>query len=234
DVRGPAEIAAVGGAFNRMAERLRRDEAERALMLAGVSHDLRTPLTRLRLCLAMMRCSDDELETTANRQVDRIEAMLEQFLDMARGFAQEPVCDCDLVAVLEAALRDADPEGVVETDLPATLHAALRPVAVARAVGNLLGNALRHGQPGVCLRLERTGEGVVITVRDHGPGFDAASAERLLRPFARGNSARGGDGTGLGLAIVERVALAHGGQVRFAQREGGFEARLHLPYQSRG
>jgi len=226
---GPAEIAAVAGAFNRMAERVRAEEAERSLMLGGVSHDLRTPLTRLRLCLEMMHCDDAELEATAARQVDRIEAMLAQFLDFARGFSDEVPAPCDLGTLLCVAARDAAPEGMVALDVEDGLQAPLRRDAVARAVGNLLGNALRHGQAPVGLAARRTGHAIEIVVSDAGEGFDAATAQRLLRPFARGDSARSGDGAGLGLAIAERVATAHGGTLSFERRDGRFCAVLRLP-----
>lgn len=228
DVSGPDEIAAVGGAFNRMAERLRRDDAERSLMLGGVSHDLRTPLTRLRLCLEMMRCNDPELEKTANRQVDRIEAMLEQFLDFSRGFEDEEMRTCDLGRMLSGVVSDRDPDGLVEADLPDGLLVPIRPIALSRAVSNLLGNALRHGSAPfrVDLHAKAGADTIEIVITDSGEGFDAEQAAQLTRPFARGNSARGGDGAGLGLAIVERVALAHGGGLAFQQVAGGFRAIL--------
>lgn len=226
DTSGPEEIAAVAHAFNRMVERLQREEAERSLMLGGVSHDLRTPLTRLRLCLEMMRCEDVELEATAVRQVDRIEAMLEQFLDFARGFEDEPVAPRDMGALLEGVARDHDSAVMVE--VPQELRALLRPDAVSRAVGNLLGNALRHGAPPVTLSARRDGTIVEIVVGDGGEGFGTEAAVRLTRPFSRGNSARGGDGAGLGLAIAERVAAAHGGTLSFERRGGAFCAVLRL------
>lgn len=226
---GPAEVAAVGGAFNRMAERVRCDEAERSLMLGGVSHDLRTPLTRLRLCLEMMHCDDAELEATAVRQVDRIEAMLAQFLDFARGFSDEIPEACDFATLLAVAAHDADPEGAISVDVEDGLQAHLRRHAVARALGNLLGNALRHGRAPVGLSAQRTAQGLEIAVSDAGEGFDEATAQRLLRPFARGDSARSGDGAGLGLAIAERVAITHGGTLSFERRAARFCAVLRLP-----
>lgn len=231
ETSGPEEVAAVASAFNRLTERLAQDEAERSLMLAGVSHDLRTPLTRLRLCLEMMGGADAQIEATAARQVERIEAMLEQFLDFARGFADESATDCNIAELLRIVARDCDALGETEVDVDDTLHAMLRGQAVARAVGNLLGNALRHGKRPVRIAAHREGDSLVIEVSDAGDGFDPASAPHLLRPFARGDSARGGDGAGLGLAIAERVALAHGGALRFTRRTGRFCSVLELPDQ---
>ncbi|SFF98755.1 two-component system, OmpR family, osmolarity sensor histidine kinase EnvZ [Novosphingobium sp. CF614] len=228
DTSGPDEVAAVASAFNRMAERLAREEAERSLMLGGVSHDLRTPLTRLRLCLEMMRGADAELEAIAVRQVDRIEAMLEQFLDFARGFEDEHVVPCDVAEMLVSLVRDHDPEGAITVEVPAGLRAPLRVRAVSRAVGNLIGNALRHGIPPVVVTARRDGAMLEIVVSDAGAGFDAQAAAQLTRPFARGNSARSGDGAGLGLAIAERVAAAHAGTLAFDKRDGRFRAVLRL------
>lgn len=226
DTSGPEEIAAVASAFNRMAERLAREEAERSLMLGGVSHDLRTPLTRLRLCLEMMHCEDADLEASAVRQVDRIEAMLEQFLDFARGFEDEQVAHCNVSALLTGIARDHDLEGTIALDVPEALSALIRVDAVSRAVGNLIGNARRHGAPPVALSARGDGALLEIVVSDGGEGFDAETATRLTRPFARGNTARSGDGAGLGLAIAERVAAAHGGSLTFEKRGGRFCAVL--------
>jgi len=231
ETAGPDEVAAVASAFNRLTERLANDEAERTLMLAGVSHDLRTPLTRLRLCLEMMSGHDDQIEATAARQVDRIEAMLEQFLDFARGFAEEAVVGCSLDELLSSVARDGDPQGQTQVVVDKALRANLRYQAVARAVGNLLGNAIRYGQRPIRLQARNEGSFVLIEVSDAGQGFSAASAEQLRRPFARGDNARGGDGAGLGLAIAERVAVAHAGSLRFVFRHGRFCAELALQDQ---
>lgn len=229
EATGPEEIAAVASAFNRLTERLAQDEAERTLMLAGVSHDLRTPLTRLRLCLEMMGGQDAQIEATAARQVDRIEAMLQQFLDFSRGFAQEAVADCNIADLLATVARDCDPLGETQVDVDESLRAHLRYQAVTRAIGNLLVNAVRYGRRPLRLAAHKPANTLVIEVSDAGDGFGSASAEQLLRPFARGDNARGGDGAGLGLAIAERVALAHQGALRFTSRNGRFCAELALP-----
>lgn len=229
DETGPQEIAAVAAAFNRMQARLAEQEAERALMLGGVSHDLRTPLTRLRLSLELMRGHDAELDATVARQVDQIEAMLGQFLDFARGFEAEPVRTCEIGALLAGVVAECDAPEAVRLDLAEDIRAAVRPAALARAVGNLVGNALRHGAAPVSITATRRNGDLTITVRDAGPGMDPEQAEALRRPFARGDVARGGGGGGLGLAIVERVAHAHGGSLGFTRSPAGFAALLRLP-----
>ncbi|PEQ10721.1 two-component sensor histidine kinase [Novosphingobium sp. PC22D] len=233
DIAGPEEVAAVAAAFNRMTQRLERNEAERALMLGGVSHDLRTPLTRLRLCLEMMRGTDADLRATAMRQVDVIQAMLEQFLDFARGFEDEVPVRVDLARLVEDVAVTAAPEGAIATEVAPGLTACLRREALARALGNLVANALRHGGTPVSIRVREAGDGAIaFTVADAGAGFDEGAADSYLRPFARGDSARGGDGAGLGLAIVERIAAAHGGSLTFERRPDGFAAILLLRPQT--
>lgn len=232
DVSGPAEVAAVAGALNRMTARIAGQEAERALMLAGVSHDLRTPLTRLRLSLEMLRGQDEELEGTALRQVDRIEAMLTQFLDFGRGFENEAPVPTDVAGLLAHAAADAGLAGTVLPDVAPNVATGLvftlRPQAVARAVANLLSNAARHGMAPIRMDAVLEEGALRITVSDAGAGIAPTAGEQMLRPFARGDSARGGEGTGLGLAIVSRVAAAHNGTVTFGRRNGRFAITLLL------
>lgn len=227
DTSGPQEVAAVATALNRMTERLAGQEAERAVMLGGVSHDLRTPLTRLRLCLEMMHGSDAELEATALRQVDRIEAMLAQFLDFARGFDAEPLVACDIAKLIGQIAADHG-VGAVQIDVEQGFSATLRPNAVTRAIDNLVTNALRHGAPPVRIAARQSGSRLRIAVSDGGPGIDQACAQDIIRPFARGDAARTGEGAGLGLAIAERVAAAHGGSLGFDRSAGLFTVLLEI------
>lgn len=227
DTSGPQEVAAVATALNRMTERLAEQEAGRAVMLGGVSHDLRTPLTRLRLCLEMMQGSDAELEATALRQVDRIEAMLAQFLDFARGFDAEPLVACDIARLIGQVAADHGTNSI-ETDVEPGLNATLRPNAVARAIDNLVSNALRHGAPPVRILARQVGDRLRIAVSDGGPGIDPGDTHDLIRPFARGDAARSGEGAGLGLAIAERVAAAHGGSLGFDRSTGQFTVLLEI------
>ena len=233
DASGPLEVAAVATALNRMTRRLADQEAERALMLGGVSHDLRTPLTRLRLALEMMRGHDAELENSALRQVDRIESMLGQFLDLARGFEAEPFRTVALAPLLTDVVADCGSDQV-SVSVGEELHAALRPSAISRAVANLIGNALRHGSAPVMVIAAVQGERLLVSVCDRGPGLDPAQAADLVRPFARGDSARGGDGTGLGLAIVDRIVRAHDGTLRFLRKAEGFCMQIDLPLNGSG
>lgn len=230
DIARPREIAAVSRALTDMSKRLHAAEADRALMLAGVSHDLRTPLTKLRLTLAMLKDADPELVGGAERNVIRIEGMLGQFLDFARGFEAEETQMVRLRSLLQLAIEACAEPSVVVLDTPKDVVIGVKETAMLRALDNLLTNAFRYGKRpiAVCGRIH--GEHLLIEVRDSGQGISPREAWDLMRPFARGNAARVGEGTGLGLAIVNQVAKAHGGGVEFEQSAGSFTARMRLPH----
>ncbi len=228
DIARPREIAAVSRALTAMSARLQAAEGERALMLAGVSHDLRTPLTKLRLSLAMMKSADADLIAGAERNVIRIETMLGQFLDFARGFAAEDTREVPLRALLQEAIEACAAPDSVALHAPPDVVIRVKEAALLRALDNLLSNAIRYGQPPVELCAAMHGGDLVIEVRDGGPGMSPDTARALMRPFARGNAARGGEGTGLGLAIVDQVAKAHCGDIAFDEAET-FSARLRIP-----
>jgi two-component system osmolarity sensor histidine kinase EnvZ len=235
--RGPSETGTLAQAFNKMAADLKRLDDERVLLLAGVSHDLRTPLSRIRLGLEMMGSeSDAELKAGLVQDIEDIDAAIGQFLDFARlRDAEEPVPDSDLNALVESVVsrytRSSKPVHSHTGSAPAV---PLRPRAMQRLLGNLIDNALRHGGSEGVEVVTGSGQGhVFVEVLDRGPGIPAESAERMLQPFTRMDSARSGSGTGLGLAIVDRVARMHGGLVRLLPREGGgLRARVELPVQA--
>lgn len=227
DETGPDEVAAAARALNRMTARLAEQDAERALMLAGVSHDLRTPLTRLRLSLAMMHGEEADLLESAGRQIDRIEAMLAQFLDFSRSFDTEALVETNLAVLLARVV--ADTAGEIALCVPDDLVAQVRPGALTRAVENLLANARIHGTAPIGVTAAIEGDATIVAVSDGGPGFPEEDTRYLCRPFARGDAARGGEGTGLGLAIVERIAEAHDGRIRFDRTPGSFSVGLILP-----
>ena len=226
---GPRELRTVAEAFNRMAGDLDAMERERATVLAGISHDLRTPLSRLRLSLEMSGAERAAAEAMS-ADVEDMDKAIGQFLDFARG-ADEPLVEEDLDALVREIVdgyrkREED----VSFRAGRLLARRFAPLAMRRALVNLIDNALRHAGPAVEVETRREGAGVVIQVSDRGPGVPSADAERLKRPFTRLNEARGGTGgAGLGLAIVDRVARAHGGRLDLVPREGGgLRARLVL------
>lgn len=229
DIARPREIAAVSRALTDMSKRLQVAEADRALMLAGVSHDLRTPLTKLRLALAMLRDADAELVAGAERNVVRIEGMLGQFLDFARGFETEATRTVSLRSLLQQTIEACADPLAVALDAPADVVIRVKEAALLRALDNLLTNAFKYGKAPIAVEARVFGGDVIIDVRDSGHGISPAEARDLMRPFARGNAARAGEGTGLGLAIVEQVAKAHMGAVEFERNAATFTARIRIP-----
>jgi two-component system osmolarity sensor histidine kinase EnvZ len=229
---GPAEIRTLAGAFNRMATDLKRLDEERALLLAGVSHDLRTPLSRIRLGLEMIdEKSDPALKAGLVQDIEDIDAAINQFLDFARITEGEAVVpDGDLSAIArELCDRYARAGKAVAGHFADIPPFALRPLAIQRLIANLVDNALRHGGGPVEIETALEGGKAVLEVRDCGPGIPPGEAELMLQPFTRLDAARSGAGTGLGLAIVDRIARRHGGGVQLLPRDGGgLRARVEL------
>jgi two-component system osmolarity sensor histidine kinase EnvZ len=229
---GATEVRSAGNAFLDMRARIERQIEQRTLLLSGVSHDLRTPLTRLKLGLAML---DEEDAAPMMRDVDDMQRLLDGFLAFVRGDATEEVAEkCDPLPFVRSVVEDAR-----RTGQAVTLHAVegagvvlMRQGAVRRALENLIGNATRYGtRAEVSLAiLERA---VRITVEDDGPGIPRDRREEAMRPFTRLDDARNqnrGTGTGLGLAIAADIARSHGGTLRLGDsaRLGGLKAELVL------
>jgi two-component system, OmpR family, osmolarity sensor histidine kinase EnvZ len=231
--KGPSEIATLARSFNQMAHDLKRLDDERALLLAGVSHDLRTPLSRIRLATEMMDDKGDAgLRDGLVQDIEEIDTAIGQFLDFARlRDAEAAVPDTDLNALAKNVVaRYARASRPVRFEPRAVRPLSLRPLAVQRLLANLIDNALRHGGGEVEVVTFEDDGCAVAEVLDRGPGIPADAAEHMLRPFTRLDAARGGSGTGLGLAIVDRVAGMHGGSVKLLPREGGgLRARVELP-----
>jgi len=226
---GALELRTVAAAFNRMAADLQGMERERAMVLAGISHDLRTPLSRLRLALEMSGAEQGAREAMI-ADIDEIDAVIGQFLDFARGAdEQKSESDLDAVAaeVAEHYRRIHRKVSVSAGELQPFRFARL---AVRRAITNLVDNALRYAGDPIEIEVQAKDRFAVVDVLDRGPGIPASEAERLKRPFTRLDAARSGPGgAGLGLAIVERIAQAHRGSLELLPREGGgLRARLSL------
>ncbi|MEO1091593.1 MAG: ATP-binding protein [Pseudomonadota bacterium] len=226
-VSGSGELRQATRAFNRMQERVRRMVDDRTMMLAAISHDLRTMLTRLRLRAELI--DDAAQRGKAIADLDEMQAMLTGTLDYARGQAdREPVQSLDLARLLQAVVDDANDanEGraqVVYTG-PEREVVIGRAVALRRLVQNLLDNALRYGDGSdVELQLSSAADGAELRVLDRGPGIPEAERERVLEPFYRLERSRSRDtgGAGLGLAIARSIARTHGGDLGLADRPGG-------------
>lgn len=226
--RGALEVRAAGRAFLDMRERIERQIEQRTLMLSGVSHDLRTPLTRLRLGLALL--PEDPEVAALQADVAQMERMVDEFLAFVRGDAMEGTEPTDAVALVRAVAERA---GAVLAEIrgePAPVE--MRPQAVTRAVENLVSNARRYGSRVEISLWFREGS-LWITVEDDGPGIPPEKRDEALRPFTRLDASRDpnkGGGVGLGLSIASDIALSHGGALRLGQsaRLGGLKADLTL------
>jgi two-component system osmolarity sensor histidine kinase EnvZ len=228
---GAVEVREAGQSFLNMRNRIERHIEQRTLMLSGVSHDLRTPLTRLRLELAML----PEAESADMlRDVDEMRQMLDEFLNFARAGAVDAEETVDLAEFITHAVEDSVRHGgdVTLNPLDGTIELQIRAGAVRRAVDNLIGNALRYGDKAVVSVLIMD-KSIRITVEDDGPGIPEERREEALRPFTRLESSRNqnkGAGVGLGLAITNDIARSHGGVLRLGQsaKLGGLQADLEL------
>jgi len=228
---GAEELRRLATAFNAMAADLERHDKDRSEVLAGISHDLRTPLTRLRL-EAELSVSDDSARQAVVADIEQMEAVISQFMDYARAESGEAAEPTDLTALLSTL---AERQGYVGRPLALELaplpDLRLRPKALTRALTNLLDNAWKYGGGDVTLKAAAVDSEIRVEISDRGPGIPATEAERLKRPFTRLDTARtNASGTGLGLAIVERVARLHGGRFELLPNPGGgLLARLSLP-----
>lgn len=227
------EIAAIDNAWVALANRLARQESERALLLAGVSHDLRSPLSRIRMAAELLPETDGiaARRTSIVRNVDVADRLIASFLDYVRA-AELPLASTVDVAAIARRLLQARDEPVDQLALAAperldVPHA--HELLLERLLANLVDNAMRHGKPPVLIRLRSESGSVVIDVEDHGPGIAPEARERLTQAFARGDASRGTAGTGLGLAIVRQVVQRMGGTLSFESVAGAPCVRVRLP-----
>jgi two-component system osmolarity sensor histidine kinase EnvZ len=227
---GPRELADVAVAFNRMASDLTRLEADRAMMLAGISHDVRTPLTRARLAVEMMaETADPELHGSVLRNLDRVDRIMSQFLAYARHEDAEGIRDCDVGGLVRDVVTHHGGADHVHSDVGPMPRLQVRPLALSRALENLIGNALQHGAPPVTVTAHERDGAVVISVSDCGSGIPESERDRCRQPFQRLNPDRGRS-SGLGLAIVDRIMRLHGGALHLDRSpSGGLKASLVLP-----
>ena len=229
---GAREVRSAARAFMDMRERIQRHIEQRTVLLASVSHDLRTPLTRLRLELAL---ADQNKRTQAMQgDLDEMEHMIDEYLAFARGEAGEAAEAVDLGQMLQTLANNVKRKGAeVELVTPDTpVMATLRPLAFRRALTNLAGNAADHGGKVRLSTRRLPSGGTEITVEDDGPGIPEAQREEAFRPFSRLDDSRNQNtkGVGLGLAIARDVARSHGGDILLdASDLGGLKAVIHLP-----
>ncbi len=229
--RGTSEVMAVTQAFNHMSKGIKRLEDDRNLLMAGISHDLRTPLTRIRLANEMMPEQDAFLKDGIETDIDDMNNIIDQFIDYVRHDSKDKAELGDLNVLVQEVLNIETP-----TDRVIHFHSGqcpkipLRHVAVKRALANLLQNAIRYTTSDIEVATGIEKNYAFFTVSDNGAGIPEADIERLFQPFTQGDTARGTEGSGLGLAIIKRMVDTHGGNVVLSNRpEGGLQAKVCLP-----
>jgi len=228
---GPLEVVRAARAFNTMQQRLARFIADRTRILAAMSHDLKTPITRLRLRTEML--DDETLRAKIAKDLDEMQSMVTQTLDYMRDSSRrEPAQQVDIMALLESLQTDYQDTGsTVEVEGTVAQPYSARPLALRRCLTNLVDNAIRYGGRTI-VRAEETPAGIFLRVLDEGPGIPEEQLEHAFEPFVRGEASRSREtgGTGLGLGIARNIARAHGGDLVLRNRpSGGLEAIVSLP-----
>jgi signal transduction histidine kinase len=228
---GPTEVRRAAHAFNTMQSRLASYIQERTRILAAMSHDLKTPITRLRLRAELLE--DDDLRTKFTNDLEEMESLVAATLDFMRGVDNpEPVQPVDIMALLESLQADAAEIGQeVRLEGIAAQPYPCKPAALKRCLGNLIDNAVKYGKSATVMVNDHDKQ-LQIHILDHGPGIPEAELERVFEPFYRLENSRSRDtgGTGLGLGIARNIAQMHGGDLLLRNRQGGgLEALLTLP-----
>lgn len=235
---GSSEVIAVTRAFNHMAKGIKQLEKDRALLMAGVSHDLRTPLTRIRLASEMMSEPDSWIRDGIANDIDDMNAIIDQFINYIRHHKEEPLTDEDLnQLVSEQISAERLQQRDVSTSLAPHLPTVpLRRVAMKRVLTNLIENAFKYSEGGieVSTGYEKGSYRVYVQVRDHGPGIPEMQMAQMFEPFTQGDTARGSSGSGLGLAIIKKIVDMHNGEITLHNHAfGGLVATVYLPIKSR-
>ena len=234
------EFKEVSKAFNEMASNLAKSENERRFIMGSVSHDIRTPLTRMKLSLEMLPKKSAFLKESMDQDIDEINQIINQFLDFVRGFDDEPISSLNFGNFLtelkkQHSILDHDLKISKITrskDIPKNLFIDVRPLAFKRLFDNLINNGVKFSKSNkIELVAKLYNEKIVINVLDSGPGIPKAQREKLLEPFERLDQARGSvGGSGLGLAIANRIVMVHNGKMELINRKtGGLNVKLTFP-----
>ena len=236
-LEGSSEMVAVTNAFNKMSQGIHQLESDRVLMTAGISHDLRTPLTRIRLASEMLPDDQAWVKDGIEHDIEDLNAIIDQFIDYARQDRQEATENVDLNRVIKELIegRILQPGTEIELQLAQLPNLKLRVVGIKRVLDNLIENAFRYGSPHICIitKVDHKSKSLMCNIRDYGKGIPEAEIPSLFAPFAQGDKARGSVGSGLGLAISKRIIESHGGQMLFTnQTSGGLSAGFTLPYST--
>ncbi len=229
---GASEVRSVTRAFNQMASGVKQLADDRTLLMAGVSHDLRTPLTRIRLATEMMNDEDGYLAESINKDIEECNAIIEQFIDYLRTGQEMQTEMSDLNSILgEVIAAESGYEREIETDIAdGELLVDVHPLSIKRAVVNMVVNATRYGNGWIKVSSGSELNRCWFQVEDDGPGIEPDQLQHLFQPFVRGDSARTTSGTGLGLSIIQRIIDAHAGSLDIGKSaRGGLRIRAYLP-----
>ena len=229
--RGPGEVRRAARAFNAMQQRIQQFIRERTHLLAAISHDLKTPITRLRLRTEML--DDEQLKTKFDADLIEMEVMIDETLEFMRGIAnQEATRPVSIGALLESLHADAQDRGAsFDLDVGDLAPYPAQPIAIKRCITNLIDNAIKYADR-VVVKADDTGRKLKIIVTDNGPGIPESELPRVFEPFYRVEKSRSREtgGAGMGLAVAQAIARSHGGEIRLQNLPaGGLQASLELP-----
>ena len=231
--RGTSEIVSVTQAFNYMANSINQLEEDRNLLMAGISHDLRTPLTRIRLASEMMSSEDEFLKDGIETDIDDMNNIIDQFIDYIRHDSKDTAELLDLNQLVGEVVQVETPSNRVINFIPSPCpNIPLRQTSIKRALANLIQNALRYTSTDIDVftGIDKKKKCAYFIVSDHGEGIPTGDIEKLFQPFTQGDTARGGEGSGLGLAIIKRIVNSHNGVIELSNKEeGGLQAKVCLP-----
>ncbi len=233
--QGSTEVIEVTRAFNQMSRGIAALENDRRLLMAGVSHDLRTPLTRIRLATEMMSDDEDYLREGIIHDIEDMNAIIDQFIEYLRHHKREELKLESLNAIVAEVVEAEQKHHRVITfkENPSLADVPVSTVAIKRVVTNMIENAIRYSDADIEVetRVSSNKKFAMVVVNDHGPGIPESELEAVFEPFKQGDAARGSEGSGLGLAIIKRIVDMHGGRVRLLNRpEGGLSAQIYLPF----
>ncbi|MDT0595210.1 two-component system sensor histidine kinase EnvZ [Glaciecola petra] len=231
---GSTEVVAVTEAFNKMSQGIKQLESDRIIMTAGISHDLRTPLTRIRLASEMLPQEQEWVKDGIDHDIGDLNSIIDQFIDYARQDQQEAMETANLNDLISESVdaRSIEANHNIELDLKPLPPIKLRIIGIKRVIENLIENAFRYGSDKIKIKsgLVENNKYIFCAIRDFGDGIDESKLDDLFTPFMQGDAARGSSGSGLGLAIVKRIIESHGGKMQFKNHpDGGLNAGFALP-----
>jgi len=236
---GSTELIAVTHAFNQMSKGIKQLENDRALLTAGISHDLRTPLTRIRLASEMLPETQDWVKEGIVQDIEDMNEIIDQFIDYVRQDQQECMEESNLNDLIKDAtqVRNIEENHTITLDLAPLPKTLIRRVALKRVLDNLIENAFRYGSDNIEITSQhnKKEKQLCFAIRDFGPGIPEDQIQSLFEPFTQGDKARGSLGSGLGLAIIKRIVEMHSGKVTLQNHaQGGLVATVSIGYQIMG